>query len=133
MLAEATNAILVAWLFAGLLAWARCMPKRKDGRSAVSLVVVALFLLAWAGGPYLSAILHLAPSNPFAYAFVALLASAAIATLARPVEPEAEFDTSFLSRGREVLVRLPNRRFTALMGFAAVAVVARYAVVWPVG
>lgn len=132
MLAEATNALVVAWLFTALLGWARSLPTRRDGRPAVSMSVLALFVLAWAGGPYLSAILHISPANPFAYAFVALLASAALSTLAKPVPPPHELDQSFSISGNETMIRLPNRRFALLMGSAALAVFARYAAVWPV-
>jgi hypothetical protein len=116
-----------------MLAWAKSLPRHKDGKPAVSVVVLALFLLAWAGGPYLSAILHISPSNPFAYAFIGLLASAALSTLAKPVPPPPELEQTFSISGAQSMIRLPNRRFVLLMGSAGIAVVARYAAMWQVG
>jgi hypothetical protein len=132
MFSEATNALVAAWLFTALLGWAKSLPTREDGRPAVSMTVVSLFLLAWAGGPYLSAILGIAPSNPFAYAFIALLTSAALSTLARPVPPPPEFE-SFSMSGTDTMIRLPNRKFAMLMGSAGLAVLARYATLWQTG
>ncbi len=132
MLTEATNALVVAWLFTALLGWAKSLPTRRDGKPAVSLTIASLFVLAWAGGPYLSAILGIAPHNPFSYAFIGLLASASMATLARPVPPPPELE-SFSISGNRTMIRLPNRRFAILMGSCCLAVLARYAVLWQPG
>lgn len=119
------HALVTAWVFALLLAVARTMPRRPDGKAAITSTVATLFVLTWAGGLWLRPWFTFDPGRTFVFAFAGLLSAMVVATLSLPVGRQ-----SMDLRTGAPLDRSPPRFPTAwlwpLVGLAGVAIVAYY-------
>lgn len=125
MWTDALHALVTAWVFALLLAVARTMPRRADGKAAITSTVASLFILTWAGGVWLRPWFTFDPGRAFPFAFAGLLSAMVVATLSLPVGRQRGDP-----RTRAPLDRPPPRLSMTwlwpLVGVAGVAIVAYY-------